>query len=242
MSARKSSCSKECWTNNSRIVSDFIRVKAVSNSNLLHLISLRQTAYDTDQSLIQAFREGKEDAFTHVYYRFHRPLFFYAQRFVGATEAADILADTFVGLWEQRANFSAVAAVQQWLFVTVRNRAVSVLRRQAKELGGRAELLHLLETSEEGQLYLEELSAELLGLLHKEIDRLPARQREVFLLSFRDGLKPAQIAERLSVSVKTVKNQKLSAIRVLQAALGPRAALLSLLVLLHEEVGSALPV
>jgi RNA polymerase sigma-70 factor (family 1) len=200
------------------------------------------TTYDNDQALMIAFQSGSETAFTQLYRRFHRPLYFYAQRFVGAEDAADILADTFVGLWEQRSNFSAVAAAQQWLFVTVRNRAVSILRRQIKGQEAAGALLHQLETSEENDLYLEELTIELMRHLHTEIDKLPPRQREVFLLSFRDGLKPAQIAEQLGLSVKTVKNQKLSAMRVLQAALGPRAALLSLLVLLHEELQASLPV
>ena len=55
--------------------------------------------------------------------------------------------------------------------------------------------------------------------------------REVFLLSYRDGLRPAQIAEQLNVHVQTVKNQRLSAIRFLQSALGRHSLAIGLLVL-----------
>lgn len=211
-------------------------------SNLLSCLLVRINTYDNDELLMQDFRNGNEDAFAVIYKRFHRSLYFFALRFIAADDAQDIVAEAFEKLWHQRASFSAIAPVQQWLFVTVRNRCLTQLKRISKQQEVNADLFHLLESSEEVELYREELATELIALLHHQINQLPERQKEVFLLSFRDGLKPAQIAERLSLSVQTVKNQKLSALRVLQAALGHRAILLSIIVLLYEEPAIAIPV
>lgn len=49
------------------------------------------------------------------------------------------------------------------------------------------------------------LALEALTLLDRLLDELPAKVREAFLLSHLQGLKIAEIAERLQVSTRSVK-------------------------------------
>ncbi len=53
--------------------------------------------------------------------------------------------------------------------------------------------------------------------------------REIFLLSYSEGLKPAEIAARLGISVKTVKNQRVNAVNILRSALADHPMLFTLL-------------
>ncbi|MDE5585840.1 MAG: sigma-70 family RNA polymerase sigma factor, partial [Muribaculaceae bacterium] len=57
--------------------------------------------------------------------------------------------------------------------------------------------------------------------LWKAIDALPDKCREVFLLSKRDGLSNEEIAERMDISIKTVKNQMTKAFSRLRDTLSP---------------------
>jgi RNA polymerase sigma-70 factor (ECF subfamily) len=59
--------------------------------------------------------------------------------------------------------------------------------------------------------------------------------KEIFLLSYRDGLKPAEIAGRLQIKAQTVINQRVTAVRLLQMALGKDLLLAPLLVLLKYK-------
>ena len=43
-----------------------------------------------------------------------------------------------------------------------------------------------------------------------KINELPEKRREIFLLSYMEGLKAAEIAERLNLSTRTVENQLLN--------------------------------
>ena len=47
---------------------------------------------------------------------------------------------------------------------------------------------------------------DLLELLMKKIAELPERSQEIFRMSYIEGLKAAEIAERLNLSVRTVEN------------------------------------
>ena len=47
---------------------------------------------------------------------------------------------------------------------------------------------------------------DLLDLLMKKVAELPERSRQVFRMSYLEGMKAAEIAEHLNLSVRTVEN------------------------------------
>ncbi len=57
---------------------------------------------------------------------------------------------------------------------------------------------------------------QLMDKVYEEVAKMPGKMREIFYLSYKEGLKPPQVAERLQISVQTVKNQKVNAIKLLK--------------------------
>ena len=51
------------------------------------------------------------------------------------------------------------------------------------------------------------ITAEMLALIQKAIDQLPPKCKMIFKLAKEDGLKYREVAEVLSLSIKTVENQ-----------------------------------
>lgn len=62
--------------------------------------------------------------------------------------------------------------------------------------------------------------SELLELLEKEIQKLPAKCKQVFLLSKKEGLTHIEISEHLNISVKTIENHMTRAFKILRNKLG----------------------
>ncbi|MBO9632454.1 MAG: RNA polymerase sigma-70 factor [Chitinophagaceae bacterium] len=189
--------------------------------------------------MITALRLGNEDAFTEVYKRLYQRIYLFANKFVDqAADAQDLTAETFAQLWQRRQTFSSMDAVRAFLFVTVRNRCFNLLRHRNMKEERRSELLQLLESEDTGDFYLEQVHIEVMRRIYAEVEKLPPRMKEIFLLSYQEGLKPAQIAERLQIKVQTVTNQRVSAIRLLQSVLrGDPLAIAFLLLLLENERG-----
>jgi RNA polymerase sigma-70 factor (ECF subfamily) len=77
----------------------------------------------------------------------------------------------------------------------------------------------VLENTPEADFSQELVMIALMKKIYKEVDKLPPRMRDVFYLSYKEGLKPARIAEMLDVSVQTVKNQRSNAIKLLRISL-----------------------
>jgi RNA polymerase sigma-70 factor (ECF subfamily) len=182
---------------------------------------------------MQQFRAGSEEAFTTVYRLLYQRVFWFARKFVEETEEArDLTAESFVQLWQQNDSFPTLDAVAAFLYVTVRNKCYNLLKHRQMKASRREELLRQLSEQSPGDFFEEQVQLQLVRRIYAEVDKLAPRMKEIFLLSYRDGLKPAEIAERLQIKAQTVTNQRITALRLLQLALGKDLLLAPLLVLL----------
>jgi RNA polymerase sigma-70 factor (ECF subfamily) len=152
--------------------------------------------------------------------QFWRPLVAYASRLLDDTEAAeDMVQRAFVRLWEHGHAIPTGDEVRPFLYRMVRNLASNEWRRRRTErswLEGEA-MLHPSPAMPSRDVEEDELAAALAAA----VERLPARRREIFVLSRYHALTNAQIAEVLSIAPQTVANQLVSALRELRAMLGP---------------------
>lgn len=181
---------------------------------------------------MQQFRAGSEEAFTTVYRHLYRRVYWFARKFIEETEdARDLTAETFVQLWQQNSTFHTLDAVSAFLYVTVRNKCYNLLKHRKMKAGRRDELLRLFAERGQDDFFEEQVQLQLVRYIYAEVDKLPARMQEVFLLSYREGLKTAEIAERLQIKAQTVINQRVTAVRLLQMALSKELMLAALLVL-----------
>lgn len=189
--------------------------------------------YHDEFALMRSFATGEKNAFDHIYKQLHLPIFKFAERFLpSADDAKDITADTFVKLWNNRDQFRSLDHVRAFLHSTAKNSCIDFLRHEKIKDEKHAQLIRQVQENSERQFQLEELRTELMQLVYAEVEKMPAKMKEIFLLSYKQGLKPAEIAERLHISVQTVSNQKLNAIKLLKIALGNNPLLSLVLALL----------
>ncbi|CAK7073086.1 MAG: hypothetical protein BACD_03467 [Bacteroides rodentium] len=130
-----------------------------------------------------------------------RFLNFYTQ---DITVIEDVLQEVFLKLWENKDEIE-VKYIKTYLFHATKNKVLNHLRDEEKRH-------HLLENWL-NQQQLEKQGKECYDIeqftaaLHKCVEQLPDKCREIFLLSRQERLTYKQIAERLSISPKTVEAQ-----------------------------------
>ena len=149
------------------------------------------------------------DQYQHIYMEYAPMLMRFAEKFVSGFFAEDVVHDVFLKLWDKQVFRLPENDLKRVLYVTVRNACLDHLRRVSLEqdiidrraLQLKLEELDFFEASDE--LFMRQ---DLLDLLMKKVAELPERSREVFRMSYLEGLKAAEIAERLDLSVRTVEN------------------------------------
>lgn len=154
--------------------------------------------------------------FKQVFDRLYMPLSMFALRLCGDTDDADdIVQEAFMKIWEILESGATIHDIKAYLYRAVRNGAISRMSGESHTLG-----LEAMADVPDDEIDTSERDAR----LWEAIGRLPERCREIFLMSKRDGMPNAEIAEELGISVKTVENQMTKAFRQLRATLIPGTA------------------
>ena len=147
--------------------------------------------------------------FESEFRRLYVPLGMYALRMLGDVDTAeDMVQDSFMKVWQSVERGERIDAFSAFMYRTVRNTCLSYLRTRQEMLGD--EFIPEV-TDEDIDTSIRD------ARIWEAIDALPDRCREVFLMSKRDGMTYAAIADELALSVKTVENQISKALATLRA-------------------------
>lgn len=183
---------------------------------------------------MRQFREGSEAAFAIIYKLLYQRVYLFAKKYVIATDdAQDITAEVFVQLLQGGRSFTDIDGIAAFLHVAVRNRCFNLLKNKQMKMAHHAELLRQSDEKQNPAFFEQQVQLELMRKIYLEVDKLPDRMKEIFLLSYHEGLKPAQIAERLRIKPQTVINQRATAIKLLQSLVSREPLLLLFLSLME---------
>ena len=172
----------------------------------------------SDENILTLIREQHDElAFEALYNRYFKSLFNYAYSKVNDQfSAQEIVQELFVNLWQQRENMHADCC-RSLLFTIAKRQIISFYRKEATRRR------HYDQWTIQRQEYEEtaDQTALVSDLAHRYqtgLHLLSPKCQEVFVLS-RQGFANRQIAERLSISEKTVEQHITKALRVLRAHL-----------------------
>lgn len=166
----------------------------------------------------------KHDVFSGIYDVYFPKLLRFTQTYlIREEEAEHIVQDLFVYLWEHRDVLSSLRNVNAYLFTLARNRCIDYLRREMNREHRRGALCEVENRELQLKLYSLEMfdedrlsEADVEELLHRAINNLPERCREIFIMSRLHNLRYKEIAAKLDISPNTVENQIAIALRKLK--------------------------
>lgn len=162
------------------------------------------------------FRNKK--AFKETFLKYYTPLCNYAAnnlRNIGHAE--DIVQEVFLTLWEKNEAIELTGTMEQYLFKSVKNKILEFVRfhqnyerHKAKSI---EELMDKENVADVTDTYMK------LELINNSLRHLPPKCKNVFVLHKFKGLTYAEIAEVQKISVKTVENHMLKALKILRTHL-----------------------
>jgi len=160
----------------------------------------------TNRELLLLLREGDHVAFYNIYERYCKRLYGFVLRYIKQeSDAEEIVQEVFVKIWEARNRIDINSSFESFLFTIAYNTTMSIFRRRVTEQKYVEHLKSLqhpeITTDVTDEIRFSELNEKVQTLL----DSLTPRQKEIFHLSRMDGLTHEEIAEKLDISVLTVK-------------------------------------
>lgn len=170
-----------------------------------------------DEQLVQLMHEGDLDAFSMIFHRYNEPLLNFSLKIIQNKEdAADIIQEIFVSLWNRRSDIVFSHSLQAWLYQAVRFQAARYIHQSKRKRAFLAELVALMPQVEarspDATLVQEQLDA----ALRATIETMPARMKEVFVLSREYQLSHREISRKLKIAESTVKKTVQNALRFIR--------------------------
>ncbi|HZE84429.1 MAG TPA: RNA polymerase sigma-70 factor [Puia sp.] len=171
-----------------------------------------------EETTWRSIQQKDGQAFENYYKEHYRLFFLAACNYVRDTGLAEeIVNDVFVRLWELAGTIQIQTSLKSYIYRAVINRSLNELdknkrdRERQKGLSHRPEDTFELRGMEDSELKIS---------LYKAIDELPEQCQRVFRMSRFEELKQQEIADRLGISIKTVKNHITHALKQLNKVLG----------------------
>ena len=168
---------------------------------------------DGDSEITRRIREGDVGQFESLFRSSYVSLVRYAKVLIKDNDTSEeIVQDLFFRLWQDRNKISIESSLNGYLFRAVHNRCMhhiehlKVRERHAEEMSRQQP-----ERQENPADIIQ--YAELQEKIARILEKLPERCGQIFIMNRFEGLKYSEIAEKLSVSVKTVESNMGRALR-----------------------------
>jgi RNA polymerase sigma-70 factor (ECF subfamily) len=175
--------------------------------------------HNQDLYFFSRLKQGDEDAFDYLFNFYYPGLIVYANKFLADNHLAqEIVQGVFLKLWQDRRYIEINSSVKSYVFRSVRNKCLDILKHRKIEDEYARKVLDEQEPSNENtwDTYVE---SELYLILIREIEKLPPECQKIFRYSRIRNLTNREIAEKFDLSIKTVENQISKALKVLRSAL-----------------------
>ncbi len=174
----------------------------------------------TENELFLRLSEGDPEAFMDLVKAYFPVLCSYAEHFLpDSSLAKDAVQETFIKFWQYKGSFESLAGLKGFLFTLTKNSCLNMQRGREREKD-RNRNVSQLNSLEEQNAYDDIVKLEYYGQVNQIVQRMPEKMREVFLLSFEEALSIEEIAQKLHISIKTVRNQKYKALLLLRQQFG----------------------
>ena len=170
----------------------------------------------TDAELITRTGDGDRGAFEVLYQRYARPVFGLALRRLGDRgRAEDAVQETFASIWRAARTYKPERGPgAPWLYGVARN-AIVDRSRARNEPPAEAPDEPSLEAGPDERAE----GSWVQWRVHRALETLPEREREVIALAYWSDLSQSEVAEKLGIPLGTVKTRTRAALAHLAEAL-----------------------
>ena len=168
------------------------------------------------KDFINKLQKGDEAAFKELVEKYSDALFGYALTLSGNHHTAnDIVQEVFISTFEYRKKLNHKYSIESFLYKSTHNKFIDLYykNKSRSKLHEQYRLIlnQLLIKPEENRLMLEKM--------RREIENLPKKIKEIFVLSKTNGYTNLEISETLGISIKTVESNITKAYKILKKKL-----------------------
>lgn len=160
-----------------------------------------------EKNLLERFSDGDPTAFDQIFEKYYRKVYTFSLiNFRNKQDAEEATQDVFYCLWKDRTRLKDLKDLEAWIFSVCLN----IIRKHFRKLAVERKHIKVLMENAQDRDYSTDNDVVYRNLLEKTekiIEKLPPRQKTIFLLSRKEAMTNVEISKKLNISTRTVDNQ-----------------------------------
>ena len=167
-----------------------------------------------EKQVIRRIRNGDEQAFEWLFRKYYEKLCQWAYHYLRDHDSSEeIVQDLYYNLWRNRSSLEFHVSVKSYLYKAVSNNCKMLIRNKGRRSSIEADLAAQNKGSVAEPEELMEVK-EIREVVNRTLNELPDKPAQIFRMSRYEGLKYREIAEKLSISIKTVEANMGKALKI----------------------------
>lgn len=166
----------------------------------------------SDNDLLGRIKKNEQEALKELFDRYYVNLCRFSFQFLFLKELSEeAVSDVFLNIWLRRGQIEITNSVKAYLYRSVKNQSLNYLKANKPAH-------YCIESIEFEKAWIPETS-NILNVIELEeeienlLEQIPEKRQLVFKMSRLHGLKYKEISEILSISVNTVQNHIVGAVK-----------------------------
>jgi RNA polymerase sigma-70 factor (ECF subfamily) len=169
-----------------------------------------------DHALFILIRKRDKEAFSMIYQKYHRYLFALALKYLKDTHLAeDAVQHVFVKLWESTRDIHIEINLKNYLYTMTKNYILNFIRDH-REMVSLNYVNAQVDVSGQEDIQQAMENRQMQDILYKGIEQLPPQKKEVCKRKLETDDSNQQIAEKMGISVHTVKSHYQESLKLLR--------------------------
>lgn len=167
-----------------------------------------------DFEIIKDFIQGDESAFNKIVRKYQQQIYWQVRRMLGShLDADEVTQEVLIVLYKKLNTFKFNSALSTWIYKITSTRTLNFIRKQKLRQFVGIDNDNVMEMSGHQDIVKEAEDREKIEILENLLQKLPVKQREVFIYKKFDSLSYEEISEITGKSVGGLKANYFNAIK-----------------------------
>jgi len=162
----------------------------------------------SDEELMLTIKNGNQAAFSELYSRFNKRLYYFFYRMLGSDKevANDFLQDIFLKIIHKPELYNPEYKFSNWIFSIAHNMCKNEYRKR--------EVRRFVQSEENPDQYVEDFSSNvtadkenLINEVFNKLNMLDENQRSILILKYKENFSLKEISEILEIPLGTIKSR-----------------------------------
>ncbi len=194
----------------------FLIFRKVNKERFKKIVLEKTGDYKVNKYLLSQIQNGNKAAFEKLYDLYKVQVYNFCHSITKSkSDTEEVVQDIFLQIWKSKDQFQEIRSFNGFIYRIAKNITLNKIRKKVGEPSA-------YEKVEDSVIILNQTENEILykemqEILETAIEALPPKRQEIFRMSREEGLTNDEIAQRLSISIHTVKSQMTKALSYLKS-------------------------